>query len=666
VCALLGDNQGARDAYAEAARISGNVPRYLACLAEAELRLRHDAEAQNGYEDLLAVLCGSDPETLSIRSRLLAAAGKTAEALAVARSIGGYEGLAAEAIIHTMHSASQQAIDACDAGLAQPNLPETTRQLFLILRARGRFRLALRPWFATDGGSVLPLSGPADADIEQLRAAWPDIETAALSLRRSGWPMNIEFLADVWSSTAAILGEQDQTLPLLAEAATARPHLAAVQGALESLAVQCGDLRIALIANNRQPPSATRTLRRVALLHMDKQHTASVELMHSVAPSLPTSDPMYAPVLAMAALSADQVVRTNLADSWAEELSRNASWAAEAALLAYFRSISRTPLYKDEALQTLVERFESLGCPVSIALNILHELDPGKGRDAEACVRIANALQRERLLPIDSALRLGHALATLQKWPELRQMTQSCCERFEGSARFIVLEALALDKMGYTPDALSSLQALISSAEVDPLAIDTYINIAVRCGMTHDAIASIESILSGETRPSKRLECLRLLFGLLHQSNPRDPRCIDVAWRIGEHASPDKEEEEGLFLVTMLAATLHAQVDPSDPRIPPFQQRLQEFTTRFPESKILKYATFPENASGDEMLAVLRQISGTTKEQARWRQRVETQMQRGDLLIPYAWRPRICIDVPDVPTLWELTKHSRSDRSNCI
>ncbi|MGH8589739.1 MAG: hypothetical protein ACREXX_10545 [Gammaproteobacteria bacterium] len=106
--ALLGDNRGARDAFAEAARISGNVPRYVACFAEAELRLRHDAEAQNGYEDLLAVLYGSEPETLSIRSRLLAAAGKTAEALAVAKSISGYEGLVAEAIIHTMHSASQQ------------------------------------------------------------------------------------------------------------------------------------------------------------------------------------------------------------------------------------------------------------------------------------------------------------------------------------------------------------------------------------------------------------------------------------------------------------------------------------------------------------------------------------------------------------------------------
>lgn len=189
------------------------------------------------------------------------------------------------------------AIDACDTGLAQPSLPEKTRQLFLILRARGRFRLALRRWFAIDGDRVLPLSGPADADIEQLRAAWPDIEATARSLRRSGWPPNIEFLVDVWPSTAAILGKQDETLPLFAEAANARPHLLAVQGALESLGVPCGAFRIALIANNRQPRGATTTLRRVALLHNDKQHAGCVELMHSAKPSLPPSDPMYAPAL---------------------------------------------------------------------------------------------------------------------------------------------------------------------------------------------------------------------------------------------------------------------------------------------------------------------------------------------------------------------------------
>lgn len=639
------------------------MPRYLACLAEAELRLRHHGETQNGYDDLLTVLCGSDPETLSIRSRLLAAEDKTEQGLVVARSIPGYAGLAAQAIIHTMISASQDAIDVCTVGLTEPNLPEKTRQLFLILLARGRFRLALRRWFAIDRDRVLPLSGPADADIEQLRAAWPDIEAAALSLRRSGWPTNIEFLADVWPLTAAILGKQDETLPLLAEAAAARPHLAAIQAALESLAVQCGDFKIALTANERQPLSATGTLHRVALLHMDNKHAACVELMHAAGPSLPTSDPMYAPVLAMATLSADQVVRSDLANSWAETLSSDAAWAAQAALLDYFRTVSRRALGKRDALRTLVEQFESLGRPASIGLHILDQLDPGNGEDAKKYLDIATEFQREQLLPFDSALRLGHALATLKKWPQLRPLAQGCCERFDGNARFVALEALALDKMGYTADALRSLRALIATAEIDPLAMNTYINIAVRCGLTNDAIASIESILSQDTNRSERLECLRLLFGLLHQSNPRDARCVDVAWQIGEQSSPDKEEEEGLFLVTMLAATLHTQVDLSDPRIPSCQQRLQEFTARFPESNILKSVSFPENASGDEMLAVLRQISGTTEERARWQQRVETQMQRGDLSAPYAWRPNIFIgSIRDVPTLWELTKRSRSDQ----
>jgi hypothetical protein len=181
--------------------------------------------------------------------------------------------------------------------------------------------------------------------------------------------------------------------------------------------------------------------------------------------------------------------------------------------------------------------------------------------------------------------------------------------------------------------------------------------------MTEEAIRSVEALLSETIHPKSRLECLRLLFGLLHRSDPTDPRCVNVAWQIGEQARPDREEEEGLFLVTMLAATLYAPLGESDPKLPELQRRIQEFTRRFPESTILRSESLPDSSSPDDLIQALKRISGHDEERETWRRNIETQLQRGHVHLPYAWRPRIILNsVPDVPTLWELSKRSRSDQ----
>jgi hypothetical protein len=43
----------------------------------------------------------------------------------------------------------------------------------------------------------------------------------------------------------------------------------------------------------------------------------------------------------------------------------------------------------------------------------------------------------------------------------------------------------------------------------------------------------------------------------------------------------------------------------------------------------------------------------------RWRAKVENQLQRGEIPIPYAWRPRhFLVNVTDLPTLWAIGKRS--------
>lgn len=665
VHALHGDEHSALACHEAAVKLSPNQPRYLAAWLESELRCRHQDEVTR-FDDLISSAeqaDQSDPSVKSILSRLLAMSGRPDEGLAIAASIPGFEGHAAAAIIHTMSGSSQDALQDCDAGLNERHVPERSQLLFLILRARARFRLALRAWFASTETDVLPMSGPAGTDLRLLQSGWSDIEAAVPMLMKQGWPQNVEFIADIWASMASILGRVEQTLPLVVQAARARPTFPTLQSALETLSVAAGELRYALEANARLPLDNSTQLRRVSLLHMSGQHAECIDLFERCLPTLDQEDKAFPNVVASAALSADKMVRPDLADRWADLLRNRSEWAGPAALLTYFRRVLASPLERDRAVADLVAQFDALASPPEMGMLVLTELDPATDWQAAVVLRIAAIVQTRSLLPIDLAVKYAHALVTKARWVELRTFASDCIERLGDRSRFKAFLALGLDRLGETPEAIAYLENLLEGSDVDSLALDTYVNIAVRCGMTEEAIRSVETLLSRSSRPERRLECLRLLFGLLHRANPTDLRCVDVAWRIGQQSRFDHEEEEGLFLVTMIAATTYAPLTDTDPRLPEFQRRVQEFTQRFPDSKILRSEKLPDDSSPEALFEMLKRISGYDEGREEWRRGVELQLSRGAAPVPYAWRPRVILqNIPDVPTLWELSKRSNANQ----
>lgn len=665
VHALNGDERSARVCYESAVKLSENRPRYLAAWLESELRCRHQDDGSS-FDDLIKIAEQADQSDTSIQSilsRLLAVSGRSKEGLAIAGRISGIEGHVAAAIIHTMSGASHEALQDCDAGLRERNVPERSQLLFLVLRARARFRLALQEWFASPETDVLPMSGPADTDLGILKSAWSDIEAAVPILMKQGWPQNVEFVADIWATTASILGHSAQTLPLMLQAARTRPTYPTLQSALETLSLAAGELQYALEANARLPAAISTQLRRVALLHMSGQHAECIELFEQCLPTLDQKDKTFPNVVASAALSADKMARSDLADRWAELLRSSSEWAAPAALLAYFRRVLTSPLERDQAVADLVAQYDALGSPAETGMLVLNELDPASDGQATEFLRVAAIVQMRSLLPIDLAVKFAHALVTKERWADLRAFASECIKRLGDKSKFKAFLALGLDRLGETPEAIAHLEALLEGNDVDSLALDTYVNIAVRCGMTEAAIRSVETLLARSSHPERRLECLRLLFGLLHRADPTDQRCVDVAWRIGKQSRFDKEQEEGLFLVTMIAATTYVPLADTDPRLPEFQLRVQEFTQRFPDSKILRSEKLPEDSSPEALLDMLKRISGYDEGREEWRRGIELQLSRGAAPIPYAWRPRVILqNVPDVPTMWELSKRSNANK----
>jgi tetratricopeptide (TPR) repeat protein len=457
-----------------------------------------------------------------------------------------------------------------------------------------------------------------------------------------------------------MLGLHMEALPILAEAGEAHPSLATLQSGVELLAARTGDYQLALKANERQPESDRSLLRRVSLLHIAHRHSACVDLMLSKGEHATSDIPMLGHAMSLAIFSAEKLVRSDLASRWTQMIESNPELASTLAIHRYLSVISSSALAKQPALDKLEDEYERLGHPLLITKHLFQELDPTLPLHAEKLLVLAERLANAQLLDADQCLLLAQALTTLHKWGELLSLSDQASARFQNSDRLVAVGALALDKLGRASEAHSRLQALVRKDSPDPFALNAYINIATISGFTSEAIECLENVLANETDDYRKLQCLSHLFRLVHLSDPLSPRLVEIAWKIGQTVQQENESEEGMFLLSMFSATLHAGASLSDERKVEFRRRIDTFSEKFPNSKIIRRFSISERPSADELLQALTDAIGVDKDQIRWREKIQNELTRGLVPIPYAWRPRHILEgIHDLPTLWEISKSSR-------
>lgn len=664
---LKGKEESARDAYAKSTLAPNRPPKHVVSWAESEIRLSYKEDAAFATADfshVLAKLTDTCPMTLGMRARVLAAGGKFEEAMECANSFGGVESLMAKAVIHCMQSQFNQTLEVCEQGLQQTETVKYGRQIFLMLRARARFSLALN-LVSSDYDTQLPPSGPAKTNVDLLAQVWEDVQVAVKEFERVGWLSNIDYLADIWSSTAIMLGKQKETLPLIKSAGNARPHLVNLQRALELVAVHCGDLKVALEANSRLPFDDLSASHHVTLLHELKRDEDCVNLFGSLLPKMNTGLPTFGEAAARASLSAHRIVNTSKRDEWLTILNNTEHLKPFGALAEYFAAVEDNSLASNAAVAKLWERYESLGNPLPIAQQLIGILDPSSPNEAQKCKQVAARLKSASLLNLRFSLVLAGALATLSEWQPLLDLCIDVKRRFSGSTRLAAFEALALEKLGNTAEALEMLKTLIGQGVSHPLAINTYINIVIRCGFGQEAISTVSNILSAASTREQKLDCLRLLFNLVHMTDPSDLRAFDFAIRYGSLCEQSDEIEEGMFLSMILRARLAKPQSQGKIDNDELNKRYSRFFEAFPNSSIIRRGEVSDGATGEEIMQAIKDILGPElfdQDRINNQMKLARELKRGEIPFPYAWRPQhILMNVPNLPLLWEIGKGSRHE-----
>nr|WP_260433238.1 DUF4365 domain-containing protein [Burkholderia cepacia] len=663
---LSGNDSAASSAFLLAAKTTGQS-KYWAGWVESELRRRYDVNEANiadlDFSDVLDQLPeATDGVLAGVRARLLAVNHKADDARTVLAQFVGAESMAGLAIVETMNGEWDAAFAACEAGLADPQCSDSSRLLFQILSARGKFHKALAAANREVTGDIIPPAGPPGLDANLLRQAWSDILVVVESMDEIAWASNAEFVADILAACAAMLGKQKEALTILRSAVLKRPESQALNASLEVIAAQCGQFDVALESNSKLDRSDTQILRRIAFLYeVGKRRRECASLMEQELPTLSHNHQLFGVALVLAARAAHDIARDDLANQWSEILASDEDLRPHAAVLEFHLSMARSPLSASDAFLALAKRHEDLGRPLPTAITLFEAIDPSDEAQASMMLAVAEDMKANSRLAPGMAVQLGMALVTLRKWNKLLDLCDEAEQEFDGNPRLVAFKGLALDRLGNTEEAQKILKSMLDGGIADSLALRTYVNITVRCGFSDEALMAAEQILDTANSAEQKRDCIRLLFNLVQTKDPRDPRLVDLAVRMGELADPANEVEEGVFLGMVLTGACASSSALSIEKKKEIRERVDAFFERFPDSKVLRRIN-TENVSGDELLQRIKEVTGATEERRRAQIRMEREMRDGKLPIPFAWRPGVAFPyLRDQLHLWEVGKRASAD-----
>ncbi|MDB5988156.1 MAG: hypothetical protein JWR16_3209, partial [Nevskia sp.] len=467
--------------------------------------------------------------------------------------------------------------------------------------------------------------------------------------------------ADIWAAAATMLGLGKDQLPILKIAAAARPRMLHLQFALESVAATCNDIATALEANARLGDGAEETLRRIGLLLNARKFAACLELVEARLSTLPHDHQLFPTAICFGIVAADKIVQPDRADNLVAILEKLPNNAEHLASLKYSRAISHKGLASDDAIAALGIAWKVSQTSLGLGIQYFLALPVDTPDAAAKAIAVAQDVRKLSLLPSDAELHLAQAYVTTSNWPALLTLGEEGTARFPLQARFVAVAAFALDKLGRTAEARSMLDDLIQKSLDDSLAVHTYVRIAARSGFINDAIRVVEQIVGQEIDKRKKLGYLRMLHELVASREPQCARAEQIAWQMGQLSDHEDESEEGTFLTLYMTSTLSPQVYVPPERQTDFRRRLGDFQKRFPSSRLLSGYSMPDNPTLADLERMIASFDPGFRERHEQKQKLEKMLDRGELPIPYAWRPRLALEnVSDTPTLWELAKTSQA------
>jgi hypothetical protein len=648
------------DAVPEYATAHARFPansRYFSSWAEARLLTSPDltVAAAAQLQEVQQTPSAASPRTRAYFARLLILLGRFEEASAVLDAIPQQFCAVERMLALDVQRRWDEVIDYLATSQALP-ISRMGRLTLRVLAARARF---MKAFYLSGERQMIAPSGPSNLDVAALPSLWTDFYSLASDLRNASWPPNSEILIDALTAVAIAVGAENEGLVLTDEFLRARPDLEALQVSRIKLAVFARKYDVAAAVALKLSNSIERAIHLALIRYQAEDYQSVVDLVPELLAIPFDADELLREALSVAADSARRVLKPDIAEACAARLSEG-GFKDRVALLKFIALADSGKDKREEARRQLIADLHE--CPDSAVLqdHALRELSPVT--DAALIGDLASRIRKRRQLLRQEVLLLADSLNRADKRTAALAEVKAARLRFPKDSNLIAFEALIHERDGNVPYARTLLEDLLSQGDAPELARSIYINIAARSGFLEEAGRQLERLLTDSSKPADKKDTLRALFSIEFYRRATPSRIVTIARKYGELADRTSETEEGLFLIMMFSAAVLEGAVFDDALQEEVRSRAAAYVQRFPESTVFGAVPLPKNGDSAAITTALRTRFGQRREDIAALDMLRTQVRRGELAMPYAWRPRLVVPgAAGVTELWELTKRSSSD-----
>lgn len=603
-----------------------------------------------------------------IKSKVLALNGDYDQARHILDSFPNEKTAITRIVISTIEREWERALSEIEESRGFHSLTPKQRLWIEIMEARAHFENALlsvpRP---DEGDFIIPFSGFPQIDYSALRSAYAVSNRAMISAQRLGWPVDAQYVLDVYLVSSSVLGLTDQSMPLIASLGFARPEVPSIRKAVSQFAVQHdqSEIAIQLIQSADTAPKFKHESCVLAVSALKSgQPDKAFELVTDEFLSDNSSDDVYLSSLMVIGDAANSSLRTDLLEKIRARLKQDSKSMPYGAILEAATMVSRNLLKRKDSNDALCDFWRANGHPTVVAHHLLTNIDCQDTEEAALFVEVAARLEQTNSLHQDQLANYGKALITLKRIEDAIEKLRLAHDRFRQDPTIKSLLGIALELNGNSPEAFQIFEELLNEGKASETARRHFVEIAVRMGFFDKAAIHIRNSYAKCSNRERKLQLLNTLFQLLIAEGNHPTQAEEVAWEFGQQTDQSNEQEEGIFLQEYLFATMRDDITFSPERIQEFQARLEAYHRDFPNSKLLWRAEIPTEGPPEAILSALREAVGLTDEQLQAGITLERRMDRGLLQIPFSWRPRRFLrNVSDLFMLWEIRKKAPIERA---
>ena len=660
---LLGLDDKSVESYAQAAELSPNRTKYHIALLEAQLRGKYrDKEFLRASLEEVQNRPSSD--YLPIKTKLLLLLGKHEEATNLLDDLELKPAIILRPLIYYLQQNYDECSRLCQDYLSRDDLADRQRLVLHIFQARSLFRIGGIHVSGEDEPQTIPFSGVPQMNPRVLRTSWDSCKQAWETAYSLGYPTDVELLIECSCLLSIYFNEQEFFYGHLKHLARIRPKNLSIQEALLQYATEYGDSKTAQQQLGKLPLNAENIAQQIFIFYRQANKNLAIDTAMEHLDLLLTKKPYNVDgALLLAAVSAHDQVKTEQLETLLRVIRELPNATAVSAAYDFITGVNENLLNKESMVDRLYAVYQKGERDKRVLTLLFHNLNPTESESSIKLLKVAEDIEQQRPFDQDEILHLCQAKATLRDWRGIIHVLEVNLQRFETSSRLIAIRALALDNLGDTPAALNSLEEAVKLESSDSYAYQFYAQLAARCGLTEKARELFELLLARSRDRHEKTQILRNMFVLEMSISPESPKLLQLCDRYGQINDATSEEEEGFYLLACFAATISGHVTVTAEQKTQFNERLQVYVKRFPESRVIRAVQFDETKPAEELLRELEKLSGMTAERQEWYTQQEQNLRSGNLPVPFAVRPLLLINVQDVLDLWEISKRvSKQDR----